>query len=206
MSTSSGIGVRTTNYPAIKNAKLPAEGNGSFSNVTLAVLVLGIPFLAKRTLPIVNWGGFYTYWFLVAVLGVPIAVGYWTVMSIYGPRKNEKCALPGKPVEEYLDIKDADLKRRYSGNQKIPMQIFHDAYFNNKIDIKGDVLDIMEYRHDWAKFTFTPKLFEYVFTQLIPDVIFHTREQDENQIRDNYDRGNDFYSWYSINNIVEYAN
>jgi len=46
----------------------------------------------------------------------------------------------------------------------------------------------MEFRHDWAKFTFTPKLFEYVLTQLIPDVIFHTREQDENQIRDNYDR------------------
>jgi hypothetical protein len=46
----------------------------------------------------------------------------------------------------------------------------------------------MEYRHDWAKFSFTPKLFEYVLTQLIPDVIFHTREQDENQIRDNYDR------------------
>lgn len=52
----------------------------------------------------------------------------------------------------------------------------------------GDVLDIMEYRHDWAKFNFTPKLFEYVITQLIPDVIFHTREQDQNQIRDNYDR------------------
>jgi hypothetical protein len=137
MASTAESGVRTTNYPAIKNAPLPAEGNGQFSNATLAALVLGVPFLVKRILPIVNWGGFYTYWFLVAVLGVPITLAYWTAMSVYGTRKNEKCAYPGKPVETYLDVKDAELKRRYSGNQKIPMQIFHDAYFDNKIDFKG---------------------------------------------------------------------
>jgi hypothetical protein len=49
-------------------------------------------------------------------------------------------------------------------------------------------LDIMEERYDWAKFHMTPEHFKFVFTQLIPDVLFHTREQDETQIRDNYDR------------------
>ena len=52
----------------------------------------------------------------------------------------------------------------------------------------GDVMEIMEMRHDWAQFNMTPELFKYVLTQLIPDVIFHTREQDQMQIRDNYDR------------------
>lgn len=28
-----------------------------------------------------------------------------------------------------------------------------------------------------------------------PEVIMHTRQQDEDQIRSNYDRGTDFYSW-----------
>ncbi len=46
----------------------------------------------------------------------------------------------------------------------------------------------MESRHDWAKFHMTPEHFKYVLTRLIPDVLFHTREQDETQIRDNYDR------------------
>jgi hypothetical protein len=137
MSDATEPGVRTTNYPAIKNAPMPAEGNGQFSNVTLAALVLGVPFIVKRILPVVNWGGFYTYWFLVAILGVPVTIGYWTAMSVYGSRKNEKCRYPGKPMENYIDIKDAELKRRYTGNQKIPMQIFHDAFFDNKIDFKG---------------------------------------------------------------------
>ena len=52
----------------------------------------------------------------------------------------------------------------------------------------GDVLDIMELRHDWAKMTFTPELFKYVFFNLIPEVIKHTESQDEEQVRDHYDR------------------
>ena len=35
---------------------------------------------------------------------------------------------------------------------------------------------------------FTLDLFKYVLFKLIPDVVFHTQSQDEEQIRDNYDR------------------
>merc|ERR1712130_647514 len=116
---------------------------------------------------------------MVAVTGVPITVGYWTLISIYGPRKNEKVTLPGKDIEEYITIKDLELRKQYNGKEKIPMQIFHDAYFEGKIDFNGDVLDIMEQRHDWASFRFTPELFKHVFTVLIPDVLFHSQSQDE---------------------------
>lgn len=39
-------------------------------------------------------------------------------------------------------------------------------------------------------------LLKYVLTVLIPDVITHSREQDEDQVTEHYDRGNDFYSWF----------
>ena len=52
----------------------------------------------------------------------------------------------------------------------------------------GDALEVMEMRHDWANFQFTPELFKYVFTRLVPDVILHTQSQDETQVRDHYDR------------------
>lgn len=51
----------------------------------------------------------------------------------------------------------------------------------------GDVLDIMEQRHDWSKMVFTLELFKYVLFKLIPDVIRHTEGQDEEQVRDHYD-------------------
>ncbi|KAL1944877.1 hypothetical protein VTO73DRAFT_2497 [Trametes versicolor] len=187
-----------TNVPTIKNAPLIGlvEGNGYFSNYQLAALVLGVPWVVKRSLPVLCYGGFKTYLFLVLVLGLPITIAYWTVMSRYGPRVNEKVQLPGRNIEEYITIKDPELKAIYFGKEKIPMQVFHDAYFEEKIDFNGDVLDIMEARHDWSKMVFTPKLFKYVFTQMLPEVIFHTQNQDEEQVRDTYDRGDDFYEWF----------
>ncbi|KZP23313.1 cyclopropane fatty acid synthase domain-containing protein, partial [Athelia psychrophila] len=192
------MSVSVTTTPAIANAPLIglAEGSAYFSNYQLAAAVLVIPWLVKRVLPIVSRGGFKTYLFLVVVLGIPITVSYWTLMSMYGPRRNNKVALPGKDIEEYITIKDAVLKAKYHGKEKIPMQIFHDAYFDGKIEFNGDVLEIMEQRHDWAKMTFTPELFKYVFLHLIPDVINHSAAQDEDQVRDHYDRGDDFYSWF----------
>ncbi|KAF8950494.1 S-adenosyl-L-methionine-dependent methyltransferase [Flammula alnicola] len=188
MSSSS---VRVTNYPAIKNAPLVglAEGNGSFSNYHLAALLIVVPYILKTFLPIVKYGGFKTYLFMFFLCGAPTAVGYWAFNSIYGGRRNEKVVLPGKDIEEYITIKDPELKQVFKGKEKIPMQLFHDAYFEGKIDFNGDVLDIMEQRHDWAKMNFTLELFKYVFTVLVPS-------QDEEQVRGHYDRGDDFYEWY----------
>lgn len=60
----------------------------------------------------------------------------------------------------------------------------------------GDVLETLEHRQEFASFEFTYELFRYVFCNFFPEVIMHSQNQDENQIRDNYDRGNDFYYWF----------
>ncbi|KAG6901785.1 hypothetical protein C0995_008033 [Termitomyces sp. Mi166 len=186
--------VRTTNYPAIKNAPLVglAEGNAAFNNTHLAVAILLVPYFLKSFLH----AGFKTYLFLLLLTAVPTAVAYWSLVSMYGSRKNEKVVLPGNDIEQYITINDPELKQFYNGKNKIPMQVFHDAYFDGKIDFNGDVLDILEQRHDWARFNFTLQLFKYVFTVLIPDVISHNREQDQDQVRGHYDRGDDFYEWF----------
>ncbi|KAL4245947.1 sphingolipid C(9)-methyltransferase [Abortiporus biennis] len=190
--------VRKTDTPAIKNAPLEGlyEGNGTFNNIHLAVLLFVVPWFVKRLIPLVNLGGFKTYWFMFLLCGLPVTLGYWTVMSMYGKRKNEKIQLPGRNIEEYMTIHDPELRAKYNKQEKVPMQIFHDAYFEGKIDFNGDVLDILEQRHDWSKMVFTPELFKYVLFNLIPDVIRHTEEQDTEQVRDHYDRGDDFYEWF----------
>jgi sphingolipid C9-methyltransferase len=136
MSSSS---VRVTNYPAIKNAPLVglAEGNGSFNNIHLAALLVVVPYILKSFLPIIKYGGFKTYLFLFILTGLPTTMAYWVLSSMYGGRKNDKVVLPGKNIEEYITIKDVELKKLYKGREKIPMQLFHDAYFEGKIDFKG---------------------------------------------------------------------
>lgn len=105
--------------------------------------------------------------------------------------------MPGKSLDAYVTINDPELKKKYEGTgKKIPMQEFHDAYFEGKFDFKGDVLEQMEFRQDWASFPITIEHFKYVFCNLIPDVILHSENQDRSQVRDHYDRGDDFHEWF----------
>ena len=60
---------------------------------------------------------------------------------------------------------------------KIPMETFHELYFDGKVDVKGDILDVLEFRHDWASFRFTISLYVFFLTGMMPEVIMHTRSQ-----------------------------
>ncbi|TID28624.1 hypothetical protein CANINC_002380 [Pichia inconspicua] len=187
-------GLKTTNYPAIKNAPLPADGPGSkhFNNWILLSIMLFVPFYLTRSLGL----GFKTFVFFFIVTAIPILMVWWTVLSTYSPRLNERVKLPNRGVEFYLEFHDEELANKYKGNNKIPMETFHELYFANKVSFKGDALDVMEYRHDWAQFSFTLSLFRFFLFGMIPEVIMHTRSQDEEQVRDHYDRGDDFYEWF----------
>jgi len=130
------------------------------------------------------------------VTAIPILMLFWTLASGYTPRKNEKARYPGAPIEHYLTFHKSEDKDRYYGHNKIPMETFHEKYFDGDVDFNGDALEVMEYRHDWANFRFTLSLFWFFLTGMMPEVIMHTRSQDEEQVRDHYDRGDDFYSWF----------
>lgn len=123
-------------------------------------------------------------------------MAYWTVTSSISPRKNEKAKFPGKPIEHYLTFHKEEDRDKYYGRAKIPMETFHEKYFDGDVDVKGDMLEVLEYRHDWANFRFTMNLFRFFLTGMMPEVIMHTRSQDEEQVRDHYDRGDDFYGWF----------
>lgn len=141
-------------------------------------------------------GGFYTTIFFALLTSFPILMIFWTVASSISPRKNEKARYPGLPVEHYLSFRSQEDRDKYYGKNRIPMETFSEMYFDEKVDIKGDTLEILEYRHDWANFRFTLGLFKHFFTGFIPEMLLHTRSQDEEQVRDHYDRGDDFYSWF----------
>ncbi|KAF2725526.1 S-adenosyl-L-methionine-dependent methyltransferase [Polychaeton citri CBS 116435] len=191
---SKDCGVRTTSYPAITNAPVPADGPGSdtFNNKLLFGLLSIIPaYFAWKV-----GGGLKTWIFFAILTAIPILMVFWTVASSMSPRKTEKARYAGAPVEHYLTFhKDSD-KRKYRGKSKIPMETFHEMYFAGDVDFNGDALEIMEYRHDWANFRFTLSLFWFFLTGMMPEVILHTRSQDEEQVRDHYDRGDDFYGWF----------
>ncbi|CAD6573601.1 MAG: hypothetical protein CYPHOPRED_005172 [Cyphobasidiales sp. Tagirdzhanova-0007] len=175
----------------------PVDGNGSFSNIALAVLVVFSPWvLFKFFIPYFTLG-FWSYLLFLPLTGIPTAIGYWLFVSRIGGFKREAVVrtLPNKPMSYYFTFKDIEFARQYS-NRKIPMTTFYEAYFDQKLDFNHDILQTMEARHDWASFALTTAFFYDFFTRFLPDVIMHTSVQDAEQIRDHYDRGNDFYNWF----------
>lgn len=52
----------------------------------------------------------------------------------------------------------------------------------------GDVLDVLEHRHEWANFHFTWTHFKFVLTKMLPVVASHSKSADEAEINNQYDR------------------
>jgi cyclopropane fatty-acyl-phospholipid synthase-like methyltransferase len=192
--SSATYGVQTTASPAIANSPLPAEGPGtrSFDNRLLVFFLLAVPYLLKSKLG----GGKWTFLFLTALTALPVLVLFWTAVSSFAPRLNEKTKLPGRGVGHYLQFRDPKHAEKYEGNNKIPMETFHEMYFAGQVSFRGDALEALEFRHDWASFRFTMSLFKYFLFGMIPEALVHSRSQDEEQVRDHYDRGDDFYGWF----------
>ncbi|KAJ5726870.1 hypothetical protein N7493_005897 [Penicillium malachiteum] len=192
--TGEDCGIALTNSPAIHNAPLPADGPGneSFSNILLGIAIIAPPAFLTYLLGL----GLKTFIFFALLLVLPILVVFWTWSSTFSPRTNEKVKLPGRPVEHYLTFKREEDKAKYHGKNKVPLVTFAEMYLDGVVEFNGDLLEILEYRHDWATFTFTIELFKFIVFTFFVDVIFHTKAQDEEQIRPNYDSGNDHYAWF----------
>ncbi|KAL0933923.1 cyclopropane-fatty-acyl-phospholipid synthase [Colletotrichum truncatum] len=206
------FGLRTTSYPAIKNATLPADGAGydSFSAGFLTSLLLLVPAAATWKVG----GGSFTFAIFLFTLGVPISVAFWFVASRISPPIKDNVRGPGRPVEQYLSFKTEHDRAKYWGRHKISMETFTRMYFAGEVDFNGDALAALEYRHDWASFKFTWGLFRFVLLTLVPEVIMShvpssnspdavypakavaNRSHLEQRNRKHEDRGSDFYAWF----------
>ncbi|CAG8533510.1 2726_t:CDS:2 [Diversispora eburnea] len=183
-------GIKLTTWKAIKNPPYPAEGAGNQTlNFThLLAAVIGIPLFTAYYFCL----GFYTCLILFFPLGVSVFGLFLFISSRISSPYNNKVQLPGKKVEEYFKVRDENLSK-YVGRNKIPMEIFFENYFDDKIDLCGDALEILEVRHDWASFEIGLGQAKFFITQWIPETLWHSKKQDEDQVRDHYDRGDDFY-------------
>lgn len=164
--------------PSINAGILPADGPGSesFSNLALVAFLLIIPALISYLL-----SATYLTTSIVFLLTIsPLLSSFWYLSSIYTPRKNMKVKLPGRPIESYLTFNRLTDKAKYCGQRNIPIDTFQELYFNGDVEFNGDCLEVLEYRHDWANFHFTFRLFKYFLLSFIPEVIMHTRSQGKN--------------------------
>ncbi|KAJ1910822.1 hypothetical protein IWQ60_010448 [Tieghemiomyces parasiticus] len=170
----------------------PVDGPGftQLSNLQMYGLVAAIPVALKLYFGI----SMVTMVILTAVLALPMIGIYLVITSWALPVPHSSVRLPGRPIEDYLTFRDADLAAKFNGRKKIPMELFFENYIEGKIDVNGDFFETFEARYDWASFPLHFGQVKFFLTQWIPELLWHSRVQDESQVRDHYDRGDDFYA------------
>jgi cyclopropane fatty-acyl-phospholipid synthase-like methyltransferase len=98
-------------------------------------------------------------------------------------------------LSDYVVFKDAKLARRYT-DRPIPMSVLYEAYFNEDLDIVGDITEFLRERNRFVKYSLTPQHFKWALTNFVPEVTIHSKLQDRRIVREHYDRGNDFFGWF----------
>lgn len=175
-------------------APYPVEGVGyeTFSTRNMYAALIVIPAVIQLIVGL-QW---YYYFPIAALCLVPAFAAFQIASSrINTPLRPQK-GLPGLDTSAYMTFKLPVDAKRYEGRTKIPIETFFEAYFDEEIDLTGDMLATLEARYDWAAFTFTFRQAKFFVSQWLPETLWHSRQQDENQVREHYDRGDDFYNWF----------
>ena len=109
---------------SITTPSFPAEGAGNqtFDNLHLAATIFGVPAIITFGLRLSFWP---VYPALIAVLAVPLFAAFLLLHSQYASPFNNYVTLPGRRIEEYLDIKDEEMKKLYYGSKKVSVEIIH---------------------------------------------------------------------------------
>src|SRR4051812_9125934 len=95
---------------------------------------------------------------------------------------------------DYVTFNDPKLARRW-GNGPVSIATLYEAYFDQAIDIPGDIYAFLRNRNKFVNYRLTWKHLKWAVTNFLPEVMIHSKDQDKRIVREHYDRGNDFFGW-----------
>ena len=159
-----------------------------FSAIPLVSL---LPVLALHQVMDLTFLQFLSAWALVPVVAVIIFAGTLVVLSHMedGPE-----LVDGAKWTDHVVLKNAADQATYR-DRKIPMAEFIQLYLTEKAEFKGDdpVRTLFEQRHKIFRFNLTTRHFNFFLGKFMGQLIHHSQKVDTAEVRDVYDRGNDFY-------------
>ncbi len=97
-------------------------------------------------------------------------------------------------LTDFVKFNDRKLEKQYQ-KTKIPMSELIEAYFDGRVDIVGDLEELLNRKDLFVKYSLiTKRHMSFLLTRFIPEVAIHSKKQDERIVRAHYDRGNDFFN------------
>jgi hypothetical protein len=102
---------------------------------------------------------------------------------------------PSANVHDFFHFNDKDFETLWTG-QRIPMETFIEAYFDQKVDLKPNVdlhTFLREQRSKLFRFNFTRNHCEFFLRKFLAQAVMHNQVWDKYDVSKTYNIGNDFY-------------
>ncbi|EDO39046.1 predicted protein [Nematostella vectensis] len=155
------------------------------SYTTLISLLVGVPGVVQYISGLPWW--VYPVTFLLCLL--PTFGAFMIIFNrICVGELGTKCNVMSK----YVKFNDPSLEKSYS-NRKIPIYVLYESYADGKLDFKMEPLQALEHRNEFTTYELGYYHLKFFLCNFVPELLSHSRTQDCEQVRDHYDRGNDFY-------------
>lgn len=101
-----------------------------------------------------------------------------------------------KTVHDFLTFDDRSLQDRWAG-KKPPIAEVYEAYIAGRVDIPEDKWKLFfDKRDQITSFSLTENHYKWAITNLLPEVMIHSKSQDSRIVGEHYNRGNDFFDWF----------
>jgi len=101
--------------------------------------------------------------------------------------------MPG--LKDFIKFNDKKLENKYS-KKTIPWGILSEAYYDGKIDITGDIHELVNKKEEFTNYKYTADQIKFFLLQFLPELITHSKSIDKELVQYHYDIGNDFFNAY----------
>ena len=98
-------------------------------------------------------------------------------------------------ISDFIEVKDPKVASHYR-KAKAQAGHFVQDYINEKIDINMGLFEMLKHKDKIFNYDYVRHHYKFFFSRMIPEVIIHSKKQDERIVRSHYDNKNDLFNWF----------
>jgi cyclopropane fatty-acyl-phospholipid synthase-like methyltransferase len=98
-------------------------------------------------------------------------------------------------VSDFVEVKNPRAASHYR-NGKASMGHFVEDYINERVDINIDLMELLKHKDELFTYDYIWHHYSYFISRMIPEVVIHSKKQDERIVRSHYDNKNDLFNWF----------
>ncbi len=98
-------------------------------------------------------------------------------------------------ISDFVEVKDQSVASRYR-QDKVAIGDFIEDYIGEKVNINLDFREMMKHKDAIFTYQFVWHHYKFLISRFLPEVLSHSKKQDERIVRSHYDNKNDLFNWF----------